>query len=419
MNKDTKKRSTYNVLIPEKVIPEFQKFEKYPPDIPGFRMSSFEQLSYLICKKKEDDGCAYLNMAILREQIPQAEYYVSALLNPVNPIIMRTNYVPGEHSYGYKFTPEYESDYIPKPVTDLKLINRLAEMPEKFAYGFSVQNRFVKDFSIDPLALEYAKTNYSSDKFKYAQTTITTMENPFERYSLTDNAGGRYYSPVTNCQKGLRKFIKVGNEFLRYSADISNSQPWISLMIFNRPAEVAKFAKDKKLASCLKNLDVHINKDVELYCDLVTSGEFYEFLIPRFEERGLINHLLSPKAKRDAVKIEIMKTMYDRNRSELTKSKQLFKDYFPTVHETFAIIRGDGRGERFPILLQALEAHVILKNIYSVVIRELRDVIFFTVHDSFLVNKECEAIKGIMMDELKGFTGFSPQIKIEKLADQK
>ena len=79
MDKDTKKRANYSVLIPEKVIPEFEKFEKNPPDIPGFRMSSFEQLAYLICKKKEeDDDCAYLNMAVLREQIPQAEHYVRA-----------------------------------------------------------------------------------------------------------------------------------------------------------------------------------------------------------------------------------------------------------------------------------------------------------------------------------------------------
>jgi hypothetical protein len=419
MSKDTKNRATYNVLIPEKVIPEFEKFENNPPDIPGFRMSSFEQLAYLICKRQEEDGCAYLNMAVLREQIPQAEYYVKALLNPENPIIERTNYIPGEHSYGYKFTPEYDSDYISKPVTDMKLIHRLGEMRERFAIGFGVQNKFIKNFTVDPLALEFAKTNYSGDKLKYAQASITSMENPFERYSMVDSAGGRFYSNATNCKKGLRQFINVDGEYLKYNTDISNSQPYFSTMIFNRPNEVAKYAKDKELASCIRNLDVPIKKDVELYCDLVTAGKFYEYLVPHFEERGLIDSLLSHKEKRDYVKKEILKIIYDRNRPHLTKSKQIFKDEFPTIHNTFAIIRGDGRGERFPILLQALEAHVVLKNIYTVVINELKDTVFFTVHDSFLVSRNQDAVKGVMIEELKQFTGYSPQIKVEKLAEQR
>ena len=217
----------------------------------------------------------------------------------------------------------------------------------------------------------------------------------------------------------IRQFIRVGEEYLNYSVDISNSQPLISTMIFNRPSEVARFARNRDMAKSLINLKVHYSKDVILYCDLVTGGEFYEYLIPRFEERGLIDLSLSLKEKRDLVKKEVMKIFYDRNRSKLTKSKQLFKDDFPGVHDTFAIIRGDGRGERLPILLQALEAHVVLKNIYSVVVNELRDVVFFTIHDSFLVNKESDAVKGIMSEQLTKFTGFQPQIKIEQLSNQK
>jgi len=66
-------------------------------------------------------------------------------------LIERTkNYIPGKRSYGYRIATDFESKYVYRIVTDQKLIRKINETPRKFARGFSVQNKYIQDFTIDP-----------------------------------------------------------------------------------------------------------------------------------------------------------------------------------------------------------------------------------------------------------------------------
>lgn len=404
----------YKQVIPEKLDIKIKEIEKCPPKIPGFRMSFLKQIIYWICTKKEENGYSYLNMKYLRTQIPQAEQYIRFLL--AEEIIERTNgYIPGERSYGYRIAIKYESKYIVTNVTDQKLIRKIEETPRKFAWGFSVQNKYIQDFTIDPQAIKFAENNYSGESYNSAIVSIN-MANNGEKYSLIDNAGGRFYSPLTNMPSGLRQFVRVKDRYLKANVDIRNSQPYFSIMILTNPKEVARFTKCKDLAMILKNLYVSDNYDIKLYIELVTNGKFYEYLIPYFEAKKLISTDLSPKEKRSSVKEQVMKILFDRNRPRLSRAKKIFRALFPTVSEIFSIVRGIFGGERFPILLQAIEAHVILKVIIPILNNRHPDIICFTVHDSILVTDNPEVVEGVMTEELTKYTGYSPILKTELFA---
>jgi hypothetical protein len=394
----------YKQVIPEKLEPRIKDIEKHPPRIPGFRQSFLLQIIYWICTKKEENGYSYLNMKYLRKQIPQAEQYVKYLLD-VNLIERTKGYIPGERSYGYRIATEFESRYVFKTVTDQKLIRRIKETPKKFARGFSIQNKYIKDFTLDPQAVKFAESNYSGECYNSALVAINMVNNG-EKYSLIDDAGGRFYSNLTNMPKDLRPFVMVNNRRLRANVDIKNSQPYFTTMLLTKPAELVRFAKSKDFAMVLKSLNISNNEDVKHYINLVTEGRFYEFLMPYFEAKGL-------PCTRSEVKKAVMIILFDQNRDRISRAKRIFINLFPTVHKIFSIVRGDGGGERFPILLQAIEAQIVLRVILPRLNNEFPNIIAFTVHDSLLVTDNPEVVQRVMIAELTKFTGYSPILKIE------
>lgn len=105
--------------------------------------------------------------------------------------------------------------------------------------------------------------------------------------------------------------------------------------------------------------------------------------------------------------------MFDRNRHKLTRAKLIFKQLFPTIYEIFFRVRGTGRGERFAILLQTIEAYLVLRVIHPRLVKEHSEIDAFTIHDSFLVSEKPEEVQKIMIEELEKFTGYKPIIKIE------
>jgi hypothetical protein len=403
----------YKQIIPEKLEPKIMDIEKHPPKIPGFRISYLRQIIYWICTKKEKNGFSYLNMKYLRKYIPQAEQYIKYLLS-IHLIERTKGYIPGEMSYGYRIASDYDSKYIVKIATDQKLIRRIQKTPRKFARGFGVQNTYIQNFTFDPVVKKFVERNYSGESYNNAMVCVNMVENN-EKYSSIDEAGGRFYSNLTNMPSDLRKFVRVKKRFLRANVDIKNSQPYFIVLILTHPEEVARFAKSNDFAMILKTLKIPDKDDIKLFIDLVTNGQFYEYLIPFFEAKNLISPKWSSKEKRDLVKDATMKILFDRNRERLSRSKRIFKTLFPTVHELFSIVRGPGKGERFPILLQAIEAFVMLKKILPRINKEHPEIIAFTIHDSLLVTDNPEIVKRVMIEELTKFTGYSPIIKIDLL----
>jgi hypothetical protein len=322
-------------------------------------------------------------------------------------------YIPGSKAYGYRINPVYQSKLKSIPIHDARLLRRIREINTFRSPGGALHKNWIQCFTIDPAALTFAEKHYTdTEKLNYAISAIQKILNEEKFYTIDDTAG-RCHTNIVNLPKELRRFIVCGNgQRLTYNVDIKNSQPYFSTLIFTAPEKIARFAKGKELRMILKSLHVTYNEDVKKYINLVCEGKFYEFLAADFNKRGMIR-------TRDQVKESVMLILFDAN-SHLFNERKIFAELFPTVHGIFNQIRGNSMGDhftsfkRFSILLQSIEAHVVLKIIHRRVKTE-HPGITFTVHDSILTTLAPEIIENIMAQELTKFCGCKPILKTESL----
>jgi hypothetical protein len=132
---------------------------------------------------------------------------------------------------------------------------------------------------------------------------------------------------------------------------------------------VAVFAKYPPLSRFIKNLQITQTEDVKKYIDLVVKGQLYEYLSEEFKRRGL------KYTTRDEVKEQVLIILFDKN-VDYPQSRRVFEELFPEVHRIFSLVRGYERGhkfksyQRFAILLQRIEAHIILNIILKRINKE-------------------------------------------------
>jgi len=425
-----KKESTYFQLTPEKILHCIADIaELLKPNFKGFSIDNLKEVISIIAfhtqyHDEDQAPAAPLNMVFLRKLVPQAGQYMKGLINL--GIVQRSGaYKPGEASYKYQFSPEYQSKYIRVILTNAALIRRIktahakAKKNTRTTRGRSLQNHYLKQLTIEPGCIDFINANYSkaTNQYNDVMQSATRIMNSDIFYKV-DATSGRYHSNITNMAKGLRPFLRINGEPL-VNIDIKNSQPYLLTVILTNPAKVASMAKNPAFDMMLQSLKVPKKEDVTKFINLVVSGQYYEYFMQELSKIGL--HLT-----RSETKEQVLKILYDQNRlpaDELGRvCKTTFKNLFPTVNKVFNKIRGNASGDkftsykRFAILLQTIESHLLLDVILKRIYKELPGVIAITIHDSIMtgaITNQVDAIRKIMNDELTKFVGFAPKIKIE------
>lgn len=432
-----KNESTFFQLIPEIILKRIEEIsDLLRPNIKGFSIDNLKEvISVIAChtqyKKDEDKSpAAPLNMAFLKKLVPQADNYMKGLIK--FGVVQRSGkYNPGETSFKYQFSPEYQSKYTRIILTNAALKRRIktahakTKKTTRTKLGRSDQNHFIKQLTIEPRCIDFINANYSKETNQYndIMQSATRIINGDIFYKV-DDTSGRYHSNITNMAKGLRTFLRINGEPL-VNIDIKNSQPYLLTVILTNPAKVASMAKKPAFAMMLQSLKVPKKEDVMNFINLVVSGEFYEYFMQELSKTGL--HLTRSETKQ-----QVLKILYDKNRlpaDELGRvCKITFKKIFPTVNKVFNKIRGRNHGDRFTsykrfaILLQTIESYLLLEVILKRIYKELPGVIAVTIHDSIMtgaVTNQVDAIRKIMTNELTKFVGFVPKIKIEEVDEVK
>jgi hypothetical protein len=335
------------------------------------------------------------------------------------------NAIATQTSYKYEFSKPYYSKYISRPLENSKLTLRISrawlQTKKKSAtaiWGRSEQVKFLKRLEIDDTWREYAATITDTEQYNSVKASATRIENKDIFYSV-DNTSNRFHSNVTNMKKELRPYLRINGERL-VNIDIKNSQPYLSTIILTNPGKASILTNNHSFAMLLQSLKVSQKEDVKKYINLVINGQLYEFLMQKFD------------LTRSETKIQVLKVLFARNRTPKDETdkrcRAIFRQHFPTVHQIFSKVRGRERGDkfknfkRFAILLQRIEAYLMLEIILKRIDKELPGTIAITIHDSILtgvLTNNVEAVKKIMTDELKKFVGFRPQIKIEDKSEDK
>jgi len=274
--------------------------------------------------------------------------------------------------------------------------------------------------SVDPEIFSYIESNYSNgtDQFNYAYSSATRIETG-DIYYTVDSTSGRYHSNLTNLPRTCRPFVRINGQQLT-NIDVKNCQPYLSTLIFTDPGRIADFAKNQPFARILRNLHVEQAEDIKRYISLVVAGELYEYLIVEFEKRGYDFKTIIFAEKRNKVKKLLLQILFDRN-VHMSRPRRFFMELFPEVHRIFSIVRGNEKGdkfksyERFAILLQTVEAHIILKVILPRINIEHPEIIAVTIHDSIMTGiytDHIQIVKNTMEQELQRLVGYKPTIKI-------
>lgn len=417
----------YYQLIPEKIKEALPAIEALiSPEIKGYcREYLKEVVSIVACHVRKDEEAAPLKLSYIRSLVPQGDRYLRILIDL--GIIERIGYyTPGLSAYKYRFTPEYDSKYTGSALTNARLIRRIEAAHEAIAKqaarsvrGHTEQVRFLRQLTIEPGYMNFINKHYTSDTDAYNRVlaSATRIMNGDITY-MRDSTSGRFHSNVTNCPKGFRPYLRVNGEQL-INIDIKNSQPYLSTIILTNPSQASGFTENAAFAIMLQTLKVSHKEDVKRYIQLVISGTFYEYLMSEFAAAGL--HLDRPETKR-----QVLRILFARNRmpkdATNRKAREVFRSCFPTVHRIFSNVRGHEKGDRFTsfkrfaILLQRMEAYLMLDVIVKRIYRELPGVVAITIHDSIMtgvLTDNVEAVKNIITEELTNFVGFRPNVNIE------
>jgi hypothetical protein len=423
----------YYQLIPEKILKELPVIsEILRTEIKGFSEDYLKEvISIVACHVRKDDGDTPLRNEYLRRLVPYAEKYLSGLIDL--QIVKRSSYyIPKEISYRYTFTPEYQSKYVALTLKNPKLIYRISRAQSeigkeavKTIRGCSPQVRYLKQLSLAE-GWEAVVESFKNDTKQYNSILASAMRivNNDIFYSR-DATERRFHSNVTNMKRELRPYLRVNGKPLT-NIDVSNSQPYLSIIILTYPKKVADMTKNIAFAMLLQSLKTSVYKDdMKKYISLVICGNFYEYLMRKFSKEKLI-------LTRDETKTQVLRILFAPNRMPKDETnrrcRMIFKKSFPTVHRIFSKVRGRDQGtrfensNRFAILLATIESYLMIDVVLRRIYRELPGVVAITIHDSILtgiLTDDVEAVRRIMSDELTKFVGFLPQIKIEDYLGEK
>jgi hypothetical protein len=149
----------------------------------------------------------------------------------------------------------------------------------------------------------------------------------------------------------------------------------------------------------LKNIELTDNEIVKNYSRLVCSGELYDHILKEMNDSTM---------KRDDVKRDFLRAMYSDNRFTQCPVKRMFRELFPEVYQLFALFKKHNR-KALPLMLQQIEATLILERVTRRIAEEFPDLPIYTIHDSVVTLMAYrKRIEQIMQEEIVRAIGFKP-----------
>lgn len=194
--------------------------------------------------------------------------------------------------------------------------------------------------------------------------------------------GKRLYHSITNLKREYRNYVLINGHPIM-EVDITNSQPTFAAAFL-----IGLYLKLPKLQPELfTDGDFSIPEDLLNMMRLCRKGLFYERIA---EEAGIVLN----STNRGNFKEDFFRDVFY---SKVTESRRViktaFKALFPNVYEMIVGIKRKNYKE-FPVLMQDLEADVMVYHVYSKLLEEghivlvLHDAILCSTHAAVVRSKE-------------------------------
>lgn len=449
------------VYIPRNFdIEKFEDNHNLKTTIKHYKRDKLAYILYLINKlletKKADyfnDGFVKINAQVLQKSVKECKSYLKFLI--ANDIVQIIGYVPDKHSTLYRFAPDYSIGVKPYEIKNFtfkrnleRWINKNNKYSGKYSFlrkwfnsKFQINTEFCslfieKEFQLKTNFPELVKVNrFGSkkniiDQYNGALIHIDRYSNSDFQNFVVDANGYRFHSILTNTRSMLRNGLSYNGEKL-VSTDISNSQPFLSILLFSKVFwdKKAQFYKNQRIKEIINKIIVNNNikslplmlatiseildkPDVLMYKDLVCAGQFYEYFEKEYYNRTGLHH-----SDRGVLKSEMFLVLFSKNSyvgRKDTKGKDIFAEIFPNVYRLFEIIK-TGDNTLLPLLLQRIESLIVLDDICFNISEEYPHVPLFTIHDSIITTENyADLIHSTMDEKLQQWIGYKPTLKVEK-----
>ncbi len=151
--------------------------------------------------------------------------------------------------------------------------------------------------------------------------------------------------------------------------------------------------------------------------ELVLSGKLYEFICYSLHGQFLDNET-DRFSSREMTKAEVLHMMYHNPLEKYSPAKDVFKSFkelFPEVAEVIELLKSKDYRD-CPVLLQKIEANIILKRICKSINEKNPAIPLFTIHDSILTTEEhLDTIKSTIHKVYQDLLGDAPKLACKAL----
>jgi hypothetical protein len=290
---------------------------------------------------------------------------------------------------------------------------------------------------------EEAKKEYS----QRLELSTAIQKNKAKNFSTakmrykTDETGNRLHSQLTNMKKHSRYFLRYEGQHL-VSIDLKASQPYLLTIPMkqdfwksNRKGKIRaktiypelynninKFNKVRPNLSTtsLKSL-IHKGFQNDGFSKIDWERDFYiqfmEYVRANFADN---KRVLKSFETREKTKKNIMLLLFDTEVKKYASLILPFKKQNPALYRMMDQLKNmtvDGTNNNLPILLQRIEAFLMLETITKEIATDHPQIPLFTIHDSILTTAEhADVVRKYLCRILEQHTGLKPGYHIEGLS---
>ena len=424
-----------------------QILEENPPKF-KFKRDKFVyilSLIYSIPAQKKDkienySGFTPISKSILGSVIKDYKQYIGHL-KELNIVEEDSHYIVGEKSRGLRFTEVYRKPVKPVTITDWCLIKNIVYLRKNIDKTKTQELHYLRKWFLDGklnVNIDAART-YLTDEWKkdlenpeilHPDIRLNSRILPIERLNsksknplfFVDKTAGRLHTNFTQLKSELRKYVSYDGKIL-CSVDISNSQPYLLNSLLSKELYERNDMKDRirRTNLTLRNADIikldslidsiSQKEDVILFRELINSGQFYEKFGEVLHSRGIIDsNFLREKAK----EITFCTIFNKNNAIKYVEAIQIFENLFPNVYKVIKSVK-KGHHPTLAIILQNLEAELILHKTCKVISEEHPEIPLFTLHDSIITTEENkDIVQAKMIEILSQNLNYEPNLKVEE-----
>lgn len=451
--------------------------QRYPPDLhrlPNFNRDHFVHILSLIywiparnkdLRERMENGYVPINKQLLQgkvhDYLPYFDYAINTGVLERDGVVIK-----GKKSQGYRFKPPFRQqppvpvEYVTRAFCEGSKKSFQADVekirkeyndtydhllrwlrPGKLAIDADTAGKVLlrrREAQLLNPALQEKKRSRRrgqprqlkdpNDQYAYALANVEAIAQG-SMFCVVDGTGGRLHTPLTTLKSELRHLLTYNGQRL-VSVDIANSQPYLAAALFNVNNPKSQ-AGARRLPQAIKDIErqqqtkykeeitnplmletlseLSEKQDVKHFMYLVGTGELYDFLKEKYTETFGEQY-----ANKRELKSALMEVFFSSNAYRGSKTKNFFEELFPSVSRAFALIkRVDKR--HLPILLQQLEAWVILERVTKRISRRNPQIPLFTIHDSIVTTKpHVDLVERLLEEELTKLTGISPTLRREE-----